>query len=81
MMLLWTRCDDNPGRPRKFEERDERSLVRAITTLRNTNGIPFTAGLHYVALGTVRHYINKNDYYFQQLRRKGEVTAKDRKSK
>ena len=49
--------NDNPGRPRKFTERDERSLVRPITTIHNTHGISFTAGklknegdLHHVAL-------------------------------
>ena len=35
--------NDNPGRPRKFTERDERSLVRPIT-IHNTHGISFTAG-------------------------------------
>ena len=56
--------------------------------LRNTHGISFTArkiknegGLHYVALRTVRHFINKNDDYFRQLRRKSQVIAKGRKKR
>ena len=45
MMLFYTRVQDNPGRPRNFAERDdERDLVRAITTLRNTHGFSFAAG-------------------------------------
>ena len=79
---------DNPDQPRKFTGRYEKSLVWAITTTRNTPGFSFTArkikneaGLHHVALKTVRQYINKNDYYFRQLRRKGQVTAKDRKKR
>ena len=60
--------------------------TRAITNLRSTHGFSFTAGktkneagLHHVALRTVRNYVNKSGYYFRQLRRKGQVTAKDRK--
>ena len=34
---------DNPGRPGKFTRVDKKSLVRAITMLRNTHGIFFTA--------------------------------------
>ena len=61
--------------------------ARAVTKLRNTHGFSFTAGkiktkagLHQFALTTIIHYINKNSYYFRQLRRKGQVTAKDRKN-
>ena len=60
--------------------------TRAITNLRSTHGFSFAAGktkneagLHHVALRTVRNYVNKSGYYFWQLRRKGQVTAKDRK--
>ena len=42
---------DNPGRTKKFTERDKRSLVR--------------------------DYINKNDYFFRQIGRKGQVPVKD----
>ena len=105
--------NDNPGQPRKFTERDERSLVRPITTIHNTHGISFTAGklknegdLHHVALilkapipqnrqthclSVFDHFVKlaleglrlvryiKNNYCFRQLRRKGQITAKDRK--
>ena len=75
---------NNPDQPRTFMGRDKQSLVRAITTLCNIHGLTFTArkikneaGLHHIVLRTVRQYINKSDYYFRQLRRKGQVTAKD----
>ena len=35
----------------------------------------------YIYIYIYIYYINKNDYYFGQLRRKGKITAKERKSK
>ena len=35
--VVLDKCHDNPGRPRKFAERDDRGLVRANTTLCNTH--------------------------------------------
>ena len=77
----------NSDRPIKFTEQDEKSLVRAITILHNTHGFSFTdgkikneAGLHHGALKTVRQYISKNNYYFWQLCRKGQATARQKKN-
>ena len=42
--VVLDKCHDNPDRPRKFTERDERGLVRAITTVCNTQEGFFTAG-------------------------------------
>ena len=78
---------NNPGRPSIVKERDERRLLRTIQTLRKEVGNTFTSGkikeeggLSHVSNRTVRHYLNKNNFYFWHLRKKGLLIAKDRKN-
>ena len=85
---VFDRRKNNPGRPSIVKERDERRLLRTIQTLRNQVGNTFTsgqikeeAGLSHVSNRTVRHYLNKNNFYFRHLRKKGLLTAKDRKNR
>lgn len=64
---------------------DERNILRVIRILRKELGNSFTsgtvrkeAGVAHVKKRTVRHYLNKNGYYFRHSRKKGLVTQKDR---
>ena len=76
---------NNSGRPRIISARDERKIIQSLHSLRKQSGISFTsfqikkeAGLNGISNRTVRHYLNKNNYYYRHLRKKGLVTAKDR---
>ena len=73
------------GRKNKLSDRDERRLIRCITVLRKREG-NFTckalmeeAGIQQkeVSVRTVSRFLNSQNYYYLQTRRKGLMTAED----
>ena len=78
------RRHNNPGRPRKITERDERNLLRAIKTLRkqrksfSVKMIQEEAGLGHVTTRTIQRYLHKHGYRYCQARKKGLLTAADK---
>ena len=77
----------NAGRPTKMTIHDERHLLRRVKQLHSAN-IAFTvptlrkdAGLQHVSTRTVNRYLNKNDYNYVQTRKKGLLSAKDKKKR
>ena len=78
----------NNGRPRRLTERDERNLVRALKTLRKTEGsfsasrLKLEAGVdRTISNSTVRRCLNRLGYRYLQARRKGLMTEKDVKQR
>lgn len=77
------------GRPRKLNGRDERKILRALKSLRRTEGnystaqIMSTAGIsaRQVSTRTVRRYLNKNGYFSLQARKKGLLSEADCKKR
>ena len=76
----------NKGRPTKMTKH-ERLLLRTIKPLRNAN-TSFTvhtlrtkAGLKHVSTRTVNRYLNKQKHKYLQSRKKGLLTAKDKKKR
>ena len=76
----------NKGRPTKMIKH-ERLLLRTIKRLRNAN-TSFTvqtlrnkAGLKHVSTRTVNRYLNKQKHKYLQSRKKGLLTAKDKKKR
>ena len=74
----------NPGRPKKLNKRDERSILRTLHNLRDTVGtfgspdIQADCGLRRkVCNRTVRRCLNKNDFGYYQCRSKGQLTVED----
>jgi len=75
----------NKGRPRKVTVRDERNLLRTIDRLRSFETNTFTikrlrleAGLEHVSTRTVNRFLNKHQYKYRQLRKKGLLTKVDK---
>lgn len=74
------------GRPRKLDKRGIRSLIRTIRKLRTKN-VNFTikqlaeaSGIsHLASRRTISRYLNEQGYKFLQTRKKGLLTAKDRR--
>ena len=73
------------GRKNKLSDRDKRRLIRCITVLRKREG-NFTcrvlmeeAGIQQkdVSVRTVSRFLNSQNYYYLQTRRKGLMTAED----
>jgi transposase len=76
------------GRPRKIQLRDERNITRAIKNLRKQYGASFTTrqlqehtGLLHVDQSTVRKYLHKLGYRYLATRKKGLMSAEDRKKR
>ena len=75
----------NKGRPSKMTKHDERLLLGTINRLKNANTsfavrtLPNEAGLKHVSTRTVNRYLNKHKYKYLQSRKKGLLTAKDKK--
>eukprot|EP00111_Clytia_hemisphaerica_P010691 TCONS_00031227-protein len=76
------------GRPSKISDQDRRAILRAVKTLRNSEGANFTsgrikviAGVTYLSNRTVRRALSQGGYRFLQGRRKGLLTRKDLKSR
>ena len=77
----------NKGRSPKMTKHDERLLLRTTKRLRNVN-TSFTvqtlrdeAGLKHASTRTVNRYLNKHKYKYLQSRKKGLLTAKDKKKR
>ena len=77
----------NKGGTPKMTKHDERLLLCTIKRLRNAN-TSFTvqilrneAGLKHVSTRTVNRYLNKHKYKYLQSRKKGLLTAKDKKKR
>ena len=81
---VFDRCVNNPGRPKKLTERDERNIIRAVHHLRISIG-SFTAKrlrteagiLATTSVWTIRRVLNQYGYWYLQSRRKGMLTRKD----
>lgn len=79
------RRKSNKGRPKKLSERDERKILRAIPQLReqgnfSSRRIAVYCGIEkQVHNRTIRRVLNRHGYGFYQCRKKGLLTAKDRK--
>ena len=76
--------DNNKGRPRLLTERDQRSIVRAIGSLREAEGsfsvkrLRLEAGIDKrISDCTVRRCLNELGYKYLQSRRKGLMSRKD----
>jgi hypothetical protein len=74
------------GRPRKLQVRDERNISRAVRTLRQQYGASFTTtqlqkhtGLSHLDTSTVRKAMRKLGYRYLCTRKKGLMSATDRK--
>ena len=80
----YDRRHENPGRPRKITERDERNILRAIPRLRarqkqfSSKLIQEEANLGHVTTRTICGYLNKNGYRYRQARKKGLLTKADK---
>lgn len=81
------RVTSKSGRPRKGSERTERKILRSIPKLRLKEGtfsvkrlIQFAGVADMnVSVRTVQRLLNRNGYYFLQARKKGLMSAKDRR--
>ena len=68
-------------------KQDERILLSTIKRLRNSNTsfsvqtLQNEAGLKLVSPRTVNNYLNKHKYRYLQSRKKGFLTAKDKKNR
>ena len=74
----------NRGRPRILTQRDERDIKRAITALRVSEGLSFSAQQVCAESGvqcsrkSVSKYLHRHGYRKRSLRKKGQLTLKDR---
>ena len=82
------RRHQNKGRPRKCDLRDERKLTRAVKSLRVSTGLSFSAnevrgraGVHIAHRRTVSRALQRLGYKKRNLRKKGQVTDKDRRKR
>ena len=80
---------NNPGRPKKLDARKERIILRALLKLR-ADGDAFTAGKILEETGLQQAGINardicrclrRNNYRYLQSRKKGLLSAKDKKQR
>ena len=69
----------NKRRPSKMTKHDERLLLRNVNTSFNVQTLRNEAGLKHVSTRTVNRYLNKHKYKYLQSRKKGLLTAKDKK--
>ena len=76
------------GRPSKITEADKRSIRRAIPKLRSKVGLTFSvadiqkqAGLTHVSKSAVRKTLNKLGYKKRVARKKGHLSAADKKQR
>ena len=80
---VFDRRVNNPGRPKKLTERDERNIIRAVHHLRTSIG-SFTAKtlsteagiISTTSMWTIRRVLNRHGYRYLQSRRKGMLTRK-----
>ena len=77
----------NRGRPKKITVRDERKLLWTLQRLRNARE-PFTvkslriqAGLMHLSTRTINRCLNKHNYKYLQLRKKGLLTSSDKRKR
>ena len=87
------KCDktrkETRGRPRKLNARHERKLRRSIQTLRQREGNFTIKRLmenscicrNDVSESTICQFLNKEDYYYLQARKKGPLTITDMKKR
>eukprot|EP00794_Sanderia_malayensis_P002082 gene2082-2360_t len=77
----------NPGRPKKLDTRMERTILRTFMKLRE-QGAAFTAGhileesnlaLYGINTRDVCHCLRRNNYRYLQSRKKGLLSANDKK--
>ena len=74
---------ENTGRPRKLDERDERSILRQLHDLRDTVGtssskdIQVASSISNVCNRTVRRVLKKHGYGYYQCRKKGMLSKQD----
>lgn len=75
---------NNTGRPKKLPVRDEYTVFRTITRLReqrnqySSKRIQEEANLSHVSTRTVRHCLHKHGYHYRQARKKGLFTKNDK---
>ena len=75
------------GRRRKLSDRDERAIVRALLYLREHEGnfsarrVQVVAGMEHIHVRTIRRVLNQHGYGYRQARRKGLMSAVDRKKR
>ena len=73
------------GRPRKLSLREERHILRTLSSMRHEEGIPASirlmerAGISpkHVSNRTIRRFLEREGYYFLQARKKGPLSEKD----
>ncbi len=74
-------------RPEKLDDRSKRHLLRMVKQLRKTEPnwtvkrLMEVADVKNVSRRTVNRFLNKNGYSYLQARRKGLMSAKDRKAR
>ena len=78
----------NPGRPKKLNDRDKRHINRTVEHLQDTceEGTFFSGEVHEVvgceaSNRTVRRSMNSSGYKFTQCRKKGILTEEDMKKR
>uniref|UniRef100_A0A7M5UT04 Transposase Tc1-like domain-containing protein n=1 Tax=Clytia hemisphaerica TaxID=252671 RepID=A0A7M5UT04_9CNID len=82
------RKENAGGCPSKATDQDRRAIVRAVNTLRRTEGANFTSGRIKVIAGvtrlsnrTLNRILNQGGYRYLQGRRKGLLTLADLKKR
>ena len=83
----WSR--DFGGRPRKLSLREERRILRTLSSLRHEEGnftsirLMARAGISpkHVSNRTIRRFLQREGYYFLQARKKGLLSEKDLKER
>lgn len=81
------RRQNNKGRPRKMTIRDERNILRTLNKLREEScsftakRIQQEANLQHVDTRTIRRVLKKYGYKYCQSRKKGLLSAKDKKNR
>ena len=75
----------NKGRPRLLDARDERNITHAVNSLRESEGLSFSADQVLAESGatcsrkSMSTYLHRLGYKKRQLRKKGQLTASDRR--
>ena len=83
----WSR--DFGGRPRKLSLREERRILRTLSSLRHEEGnftsirLMARAGISpkHVSNRTIRRFLQRESYYFLKARKKGLLSEKDLKER
>ena len=85
--VLVDRRKFNKGRPCKLSDQDERSIVRSIGKLRESDGhftskrVQVESAVNHVTNRTVRNCMNRNGYKYLRSRKKGLLSVQDMKKR